>query len=67
MPVNRPGQFIRMIVAPGDGTMDLQFRDDPTASRYVEPVEHLRRRYGEVGIPVDGAGALAGRGMRKCL
>ena len=45
--------------------MDLLLRDDPTARRYVEPVEHLRRRYGEVGIPADNAGALTGKDMRK--
>ena len=67
VPVNHSKQSIHMIGALGDGTLDLQFHDDLSAGSYVELVEHLRRRYGKVGIVADNAGALTGRGMRKCL
>ena len=56
-----------MIGALGEGTLDLQFRDDLSVGSYVELVERLRRRYGKVGIIADNAGALTGREMRKCL
>ena len=67
VPANHSKQSIHMIGALGDGTLDLQFHDDLSAGSYVELVEHLRRRYGRVGIVADNAGALTGRGMRKCL
>ena len=65
--VNHSKQSIHMIGALGDGTLDLQFHDGLTAASYVKLVEHLRRRYGKVGIIADNAGALTGKEMQKCL
>ena len=67
VPTNHSKQSIHMIGALGDGTLDLQFHDDLSAGSCVGLVEHLRRRYGKVGIIADNAGSLTGRGMRKCL
>ena len=67
VPVNHSKQYIHMIGALGDGTLDLQFHDDLSAGSCVEPVEHLRRRYGKVGIIADNASSLTGREMRECL
>ena len=67
VPVNHSKQSIHMIGALGDGTLDLQFHDGLSAGSCVGLVEHLRRRYGKVGIIADNAGSLTGRDMRKCL
>ena len=56
-----------MIGAPGDGTPDLQFHNDLSASSYVWLVEHLLWRYGKVGILAYNASALTSKEMRKCL
>ena len=61
VPTNHSKQSIHMIGALGDGTLDLQFHDDLSAGSYVELVEHLRRRYGKVGIVADNAGSLTGK------
>ena len=56
-----------MIVAFGDGTLDLQFHDDLSASSYIWLLEHLIRRYRKVGIIADNASALTGKKMREFL
>lgn len=64
--VNHSKKSLHMIGALGDGTLDLQFHDYLKAASYVEPIKHLHRRYGKVGIMADNASALTGVTMRKC-
>ena len=61
VPANHSKQSIHMIGALKDGTLDLQFHDDLSAESCIDLVDHLRRRYGKVGIITDNASALTGR------
>ena len=56
-----------LIGALGNGTLDVQFRENLTADSYVSLLEYARRRHKKIGVVVDNAGALTGKAMREYI
>ncbi|MCE2509149.1 MAG: hypothetical protein J4G04_07650, partial [Nitrosopumilaceae archaeon] len=47
---NHSKKAMRLVGAPGDGTLDLQFHEDLKAGSHVDLVECARRRHKKIGI-----------------
>lgn len=58
---------LHIIGALGDGTLDVQFVDDLSASSYIDLVEYARRRHKKIGLLCDNARALTGKEMRRYI
>ena len=64
---NYSKKSIHMVGGLGADVLELKFCDTLSAGSYIALLEHLRRRYGKVGVISDNASALTGKEMRKYL